>query len=325
MEKVYIIDQHRLDAAKTELPIFIDAEHLGSTCTMVYRKYVMELIMKHMRKHLAIVLSIIMTLVAVVSLNGCGTSVSTKEVAEYLADATPESSALAFYIYDGSTTTVRYLFDKKAIREILDDLSKVKALPVVDYGISKTEVPFYGISIGSSSTDGIRILFAGGFAILADGRGYKFDYDFGKYLNKYAWQETMYIGGLSMPCEYWIASGQLGWNKDFLNMRDNEINDGLKVEMLNEGESQIELEITNNMGMNWRYGEYRWLEVQLDDEWYVVPTREPLYVNDIAYEMFMGDSRKHTYYMSYYGELPQGTYRIVIDGTDADAAYEFTR
>ncbi len=39
---VEIIDHHRLDAVKTELPIFIDAEPLGSTCTIVYRKFVQE-------------------------------------------------------------------------------------------------------------------------------------------------------------------------------------------------------------------------------------------------------------------------------------------
>ncbi|MBP5151341.1 MAG: DHH family phosphoesterase [Lachnospiraceae bacterium] len=37
-----IIDHHRLDAVKTELPIFIDAEPLGSTCTIVYRKFMAE-------------------------------------------------------------------------------------------------------------------------------------------------------------------------------------------------------------------------------------------------------------------------------------------
>lgn len=35
-----IIDHHRLDAPKTELPIFIDAEPLGSTCTIVYQLFV---------------------------------------------------------------------------------------------------------------------------------------------------------------------------------------------------------------------------------------------------------------------------------------------
>ncbi|MCQ2482898.1 MAG: DHH family phosphoesterase [Clostridia bacterium] len=36
---VEIIDHHRLDAVKTDLPIFIDAEPLGSTCTIVYQQY----------------------------------------------------------------------------------------------------------------------------------------------------------------------------------------------------------------------------------------------------------------------------------------------
>ncbi|MCR5321812.1 MAG: DHH family phosphoesterase [Lachnospiraceae bacterium] len=39
---VEIIDHHRLDPVRTELPILIDAEPLGSTCTIVYRKYVQE-------------------------------------------------------------------------------------------------------------------------------------------------------------------------------------------------------------------------------------------------------------------------------------------
>lgn len=37
---VEIIDHHRLDALKTNLPIFIDAEPLGSTCTIVYELFV---------------------------------------------------------------------------------------------------------------------------------------------------------------------------------------------------------------------------------------------------------------------------------------------
>ena len=36
---VEIIDHHRLDAVKTDLPIFIDAEPLGSTCTIVYQQF----------------------------------------------------------------------------------------------------------------------------------------------------------------------------------------------------------------------------------------------------------------------------------------------
>ncbi|MBP5553030.1 MAG: putative manganese-dependent inorganic diphosphatase [Spirochaetales bacterium] len=34
-----IIDHHRLDAPKTDLPIFIDSEPVGSTCTIIYQLY----------------------------------------------------------------------------------------------------------------------------------------------------------------------------------------------------------------------------------------------------------------------------------------------
>ncbi len=42
---VEIIDHHRLDAVSTTMPIFIDAEPLGSTCTIVYQQYIRHGIM----------------------------------------------------------------------------------------------------------------------------------------------------------------------------------------------------------------------------------------------------------------------------------------
>ena len=36
---VEIIDHHRLDSVKTDTPIFIDAEPVGSTCTIIYQQY----------------------------------------------------------------------------------------------------------------------------------------------------------------------------------------------------------------------------------------------------------------------------------------------
>ncbi|MCR4923881.1 MAG: DHH family phosphoesterase [Lachnospiraceae bacterium] len=36
---VEIVDHHRLDASKTSLPIFIDTEPVGSTCTIVYQSF----------------------------------------------------------------------------------------------------------------------------------------------------------------------------------------------------------------------------------------------------------------------------------------------
>lgn len=42
---VEIIDHHRLDAVSTSMPIFIDAEPLGSTCTIVYQQFIRHGIM----------------------------------------------------------------------------------------------------------------------------------------------------------------------------------------------------------------------------------------------------------------------------------------
>lgn len=42
---VEIIDHHRLDAVSTNVPIFIDAEPLGSTCTIVYQQFIRHGIM----------------------------------------------------------------------------------------------------------------------------------------------------------------------------------------------------------------------------------------------------------------------------------------
>ena len=138
-----------------------------------------------MKKYFTLLLAVVLTASLIPPLAGCGSSVSKKEVSEYLADASPETSTLAFYVYDGSTTTVRYLFDKKSVKEILADLSKVKALPVADYGVSKASVPFYGISIGAGDLGELEILFADGFAILGDGRGYEFDFDFSGFEGRY--------------------------------------------------------------------------------------------------------------------------------------------
>ena len=42
---IEIIDHHRLDSVSTQMPIFIDAEPLGSTCTIIYQQYIRHGIM----------------------------------------------------------------------------------------------------------------------------------------------------------------------------------------------------------------------------------------------------------------------------------------
>ncbi len=267
---------------------------------------------------------LLLVVAAFCALAGCGSSVNKKEVAEYLKAANPDSSALLFYTYDGSTTTRRVLYDKDSKEEILKDISKLSALPVADWTPSKGDVPFYGIIIGGDNGD-LEILFAGGYAILADGRTYKMSYSFQGYEGRYAWQDMDYFGGMAMPCAYFATLGSSGWNRDLLNESDAVVNDRIVVTRTGENNGIIDVEITNNMGMNWFFGDYWHLEVKLEDTWYRVPSKEPVFVNDIGHELAMGQSMKKSYDMNYYGELPSGRYRLIIDGSDVQGALEIDR
>ncbi|MCR5584148.1 MAG: hypothetical protein K6F63_01785 [Lachnospiraceae bacterium] len=127
-----------------------------------------------------------------------------------------------------------------------------------------------------------------------------------------------------MPCSYFITLGQNGWKQEFLTASDSDVNERLATEKAGETGTSLDLKITNGLGMDWMYGEYWHLEVFLDGTWYNLPLKTDHFVHDIAFELPMGDSRKHTYDLSYYGDLPTGIYRLVIDGSEVDAAYECT-
>ncbi len=252
-------------------------------------------------------------------LAGCGSSVNTKQVSEYLENASIDTSALAFYSYDGSTTTVRFLFDKGQKMEIINNISKLKATPVADWSLSKGDIPFYGVEIYGDD-DYLSVLFAGGHVILGDGRVYEMNYSFQGYDGKYAWSETEYYGGMYMPCSHYAVLGQTGWKKELMNESDRVVNERLVVKEIFSLDKTVEVEITNNMGMDWSYGEYYDFEVLIDDTWYKVPIAESYAVNDIAYILPMGETQTRKYDLGPFGELPNGRYRLIIDGADVSAA-----
>lgn len=70
----------------------------------------------------------------------------------------------------------------------------------------------------------------------------------------------------------------------------------------------------NDSGEEWCYGKYFHLEVLLDGVWYVVPTASELDFPDIAMLLPAGKEQQEEYWLAPYGELPAGTYRIVVEG-----------
>ena len=64
-----------------------------------------------------------------------------------LAKASPETSAMTLFIYDGASVRLYYMFDSEKEREILDDLSSVKAEPAEDWSAKDASLPVYGLRL----------------------------------------------------------------------------------------------------------------------------------------------------------------------------------
>ncbi len=274
----------------------------------------------------AIITILIITLLFVIT--GCGKKVYTGEISDYLKDARPESSVISYYVYDGNNTVRYYLGDVDAEKEILEKLSKIKAYPVADWSPSKNDLPFYAIEIGGVNEQ-ISILFAKDMAILGDGRAYSFKCDVpGLMEGRTFWDETHTFSGIILPGEYYCANTMNGWNSDFLNQSTAVINDALKISFSSENEDS--LSIKNKTGSTWVYGAEYLLEVCLEGTWYYLPSKTWMVFNDIAYIVESGKTGTLKYDLRPFGDLPQGSYRIVIpgtvnDGEKADGAVYFTK
>ena len=277
-----------------------------------------------MKRLFAFVIAAVLT----VGVLGCGSRVSKKEVSQYLEGAKAENAvndSLLFYEYDGQTTTVKSLSDPKKAQEIVDSLSKVKALPVADWLPSVNSAPVYGISIPGNA-EHLWIVGENGMALIGTEKSYEFEYDFKALANKYVWDKTDYLGGYALPGKLMVSRDENGWVKNALSEATNDnIADSLKVKITDASPEKLTFTITNQMGMDWVYDaaqSYR-LEVRIDGNWYHVPLNNVTDIAGLEKTLAMGDSMTGTYELKAYGELPIGRYRLIVYGPDAEGTDEF--
>ena len=256
-----------------------------------------------MKKFLCLLLLLALPLTA------CGATV------DLMPDASPETSALALYIYDGETITRQFLFDTAAEKTVLEDFHNAKASPM-DLDVTALAPPFYGLEIGGADGFEVHGLWSGGYFIMEDGTAYKFSYDFPALLEAYDWREPDTFSSLSvMPCASHVAKTEAGWNIHFLTPAGDlgEAVRGVSMEIVERSEDSMIIRYTNESGGEWAYGLYYGLQVQLDGQWYEVPAEMSVAVNDIAMVLSDGMSTEETYWLAPYGDLPAGTYRLVAE------------
>lgn len=73
-----------------------------------------------------------------------------------LENASPDTSALALYCYDGSITTCSYLYDSTEVQKALQSLSAVDAKKSGNFTPSQAAAPVYAISIGGKDGNDIQ-------------------------------------------------------------------------------------------------------------------------------------------------------------------------
>lgn len=248
---------------------------------------------------------------------------------ELLAAASPETSALMFFsCTDGKSVKELTMYDTDAERDILKELAKVKAVPAPDWTAEDVKMPVYGLGIGRND-DGIGWLWAAwsdGYLILADGSAYKFGFDFAALETAYDWRDSE--EGLSMgslPCSRALALGPEGWISAMLTpSRGLTPPEGISMTLdyIDYAEGTAAVTFRNGSGEERYYGTYYHLEAELGGAWYVVPTEEELFFNDIAMLLPAGEERQEIYHLFPYGELPPGSYRLVAEGMAAEFAVE---
>ena len=269
-------------------------------------------------------------MVIAITCTGCGNGINTRDVFRYLKEA-EEGSELYFSVYEGKTTTIYTLEENKQVKKILKELSRVKAVPVSDWNPAEEQEPYYGIAVKALGGTSLQMFFANGKVMLEDGRQYEFDYDLSKFQGKYAWSKTDYRAGCYVPCAYYLAHTEEGFDERFLTESNREVNDKIEILFdLEKGEDEFDdiymwdCVIYNNMGMDFVYGAEQDVEVEIDGAWYHVPIRRSPVIYDSAERTVpMGGSREITFYMEEYDDLPKGKYRVLAIGKDVCGAMEF--
>ena len=274
-----------------------------------------------MKKALALLLCTALLLF----LLGCGKKSAGNDLWD---EASPGTSAMHFYRFDQEGGRGSITFDQSDEGAILKRLSAVKATPVTNWTAEQVKLPVYGIEIGSKDGWGIHAAWSDGYLILRDGSVYEFDFDFTALEEDYEWEYSHAPSSLSsMPCGRLLSEGPAGWVADHLSPASERTSpEGISMVLNEQTSEKVTVKLSNRGDTEWMYGEYFSLQVLLNDGWYSVPVLDDKNYGftDIGIILPAGESREESYSLSMYGALPEGTYRLVVEGMSVEFSLPIT-
>lgn len=237
-----------------------------------------------------------------------------------LAGASPQTSVLQLYYYDGEQVTVRTLSRKGKEQELLDGLNSLNAEEVSADRLAEWEVPCYGLWIGGKDGYDLCVAYANGLWLNQDGKLYAVEADFETLWKQLEGRdEENDRNVLSFP-----NAGILG-KKDvrFLLPVDAEAvesPEGVSMAVTEYRDGIATVSIDNQSGDGIEYGEAYGLQKEIEGRWYELPMAVTnVGFADIAMVLNDQGQAEETCDLTIFGELGEGNYRLIKD----DMAAEF--
>ena len=165
-----------------------------------------------------------------------------------MARASSDTSALAFYYYNGETIYHSYIYDSQTIQDILKELNMVNAVEVKTWSLDEITLPIYGFQTGATDGAGLFAAWSNDHWISQDGTAYSFNFDFSKFENDYPWADKKELSSfIHFPCAKFLLQNENGWNNRFLTpATELKLPDGVTMKLESWGSDTVSANIANN-------------------------------------------------------------------------------
>ena len=279
-----------------------------------------------MKKILVLLLccAVFLTLAAYDGVN-CGAPADA-EGNDLFAGASPETSAMGLRCFNDINGERGWIYDTAREKEILSELSAVSAVPARNWTPDDITFPVFMLEIGSTEGFGVHAAWSNGYLILRDGSAWRFAYDFAAlWESDYADVDIRSVALVNAPCARKLLEGKSGWYVPLMTPAGHlQPPEGIAMELVDWSEDIVTVRLTNSSDAEFVYGEAFSLHVLLDGSWYVVPrtSEENWAFNSVAKLLAAGEERNETYPLLMYGDLPEGQYRLAVEGLSVEGEIE---
>ena len=255
-----------------------------------------------------------------------------------------------FYSYDGKTLETISLDDsleaRKANEKLLKEVCSWQGRKADDWSKDKLTYPIYALRITPISMKGNggnaeTVIWSNGYLITSSGDVYKSNPDFKRFLEpgeKDRHRSTEEEKISSLRCFRPLMHANNEWNTEVLSpsyVSEDKLADGIKATVKGirevDGRTVVTVELENGRDSAWMFCDkslFIRVEVKIDGNWYYLhhdPNVDDAYTTLPAYTSILeaGKKLELAFNPAFYGKLPKGDYRIVVNGEDGSVVAEY--